>query len=117
MTYPKNRPEDGWPDEMSLKRPYFYYDGQVDGFRYFATEKERDDEAEVAIQRYFSTDGWTEEYINVIAGKVTHITKKCDVIRKPPDSELDEGYDEDGNYFGDYDCLCNYKLFPLCDER
>ena len=109
----RERPEDGHRWEPSKNRPYFVYDPEGDGFSYFATEVERDVYASDCIQHYLD-DCWSEEVVNVVAGVLTHTTAKCDVVKRPPDSELNEdGEDEDGYHWSDYEERCNYKLTPL----
>lgn len=96
----------------SAEKPYFYYDGEGNGFEYFATEAERDAAANEAIQACLD-DGWAEGVEDIIAGKVTHTTKQIDVIHKP--EVVDEnGYDAVNDmHWVDYDTVCNYILEPI----
>lgn len=111
MNLKKERPKDGYAWEVSPNRLFFVFDPEGDGLAYYATESERDNAASEAIKGYLS-DGWSEEVTNVIAGRLTHTTKKCDVISRP--DEIDENdCDGEGNYWGEFDHFCNYKLTPL----
>ena len=95
-------------------RPYFYHDPEGDGFMYFATSQERDKAADEAIKNYLD-DGWAEEVVYVMAGKVTHRATQTDLVKRPPDEELDEdNCDGEGRYWdADWDAVCNYKLLPV----
>lgn len=97
------------------ERSYFVYDPDGDGFMYYATEEERDKEAAAIINGYFDhSDGWCRDVGNVVAGELTHSAQECDIKWRPTDEELDEdGCDEDGDYWDDYDYKCNYKLTRL----
>lgn len=113
MMVKKERPADGWPWQKSPNRPYFVYDPEGDDFQYYATEQERDTAAADAIQGYLD-DCWSEEVENVIAGVLTHTAERCDVVNRPDDSELDEdNLDGEGQYWGEYDGMCNYELKKL----
>jgi len=117
MLNKKERPEDGWPWQESPNRPYFFYDPEGDGFMYYATEEERDKAADNAIHEYLD-DGWSEDVTNIVAGKLTHITRQCNVVSRPSDDDLDEdGCDEDGFYWSDFPCTCDYELQPLNDNQ
>lgn len=116
-TFKKERPADGWPWERSPNRPFFVYSPEDDGFTYYATEKERDDAAAEIIKEYLYDGSWSEDVTGVLAGVLTHVVKKCDVVEKPDESELDDdGMDEEGNYWGDFDEICNFRLAPIGDK-
>jgi hypothetical protein len=91
---------------------YGLYDPEGNGHAFYATEKERDDAAEKAIEVYLD-DTWSEEVEGVFAFTVTAKATQVDV--RHPEGELDdEGYDEDGEYWStDIDFACNYALRPL----
>jgi hypothetical protein len=114
MSAKKERPADGWPWERSANRRFFVYD-PVAGFTYYATQHARDEAAKAIIAGYCDlSDGWDDEVENVIAGEITHAAQKSDVIKRPPDNELDEeGYDEEGYWWGDYKYQCSYVLIPV----
>lgn len=98
-------------------RPYFVFDPEVDGFAYFATEEERDRYAKDAIAEYLD-DGWMEEVVNVVAGKLTHRATEVNRVDRPPDSEFDEdGLDSDGvAWDSEWDYICGYELKPLGEK-
>lgn len=105
------------PWSIHSSRPYFVYDPEGDGFAYFATEEERDKYAKDAIAEYLD-DGWMEEVVNVIAGKLTHRATQVDKINRPPDSDFnEEGFDSDGiAWDSEWDYICNYELRPLGEK-
>jgi hypothetical protein len=79
---------------------------------FYATEEERDEAAEKAIQSYLD-DTWSDEVEGVFAFTVTAKATQVDV--KHPKGELDEeGCDENGDYWSHgIDFACNYALRPL----
>jgi len=95
-------------------KPYFVHDPEGDGFTFFATEQERDEYAKECIEGYLD-DGWSEEVVFVIGGKVTHQAKQCDLVERPPEDEIDgDGNDLEGRYWdSDWTEMCNYRLLPL----
>lgn len=90
-------------------RLYFVYDPEGDGFSYFATEVERDKHSVECIKSYLD-DGWSEEVVFVMGGKITHRATQIDVEERP--SEIDEdGLDDEGNYWeSEWSYKCNYAL-------
>ena len=97
---------------FSPDRPYFVHDPEGDGFSYYATEEERDKHAEECIQEYLD-DGWSEEVVFVMAGKITHRATQVD-LEKRPDNLDEDNLDEEGNYWdSDWDYKCNYELRPI----
>ena len=111
----QERPADGWSWEISPNRPYFFFDPEAQGFEYFATEKERDEAAESAIQAYLD-DGWSEEVTNVLAGVLTHTSEQFDLKTRPAELDEDEMDAEGNDWSHIFDCICNYKLFPLSER-
>jgi hypothetical protein len=96
-----------------MQKQYFTYCPE-NGIEFFDDIEKRDARAKELTENWLD-DGWAEEVEQVIAGEVTHIATKTDVVKKPDDSEIDEdGNDEDGNYWGgDFTEVCNYKMMPL----
>ena len=92
---------------------FLLYDPEGDGAMFFLTAEERDAYAKRIIPEY-CLDGWSEsedvEY--VFAGEVTHTTVKTNIIKRPPEDEINEdGEDEKGNWWdGDMDEMCDYEL-------
>jgi len=95
-------------------RPYFVHDPEGDGFSYFATEQERDRFANEAIQGYES-DGWSEDVVFVMAGKITHRATQTDVVPRPPNDQLDgDGLDGEGRHWPEeWAYICNYKMLLI----
>lgn len=116
MIKKKERPADGHPWEMSPNRLYFFHEPEGHGFEYYATAEERDVAANDAIRKYSEQgNGWDEEVTNIVAGKLTHTTEMCDVVKRPPDSEIDVHGECEAGYAWDneYTFYCDYKLSPL----
>lgn len=90
---------------------YFVHDPGGDGMSFFKTEEERDKYVtNVIIPSYLDHDGWYEEVKEIVVGKVTHNVIECDK-EEPVGSIDEEGYDEDGDWWGtDTDFRCNFKL-------
>lgn len=82
------------------------------GLEFYATEQEAIDAGANFIEDHIGDDGWDEAVEQVFVGKAIHITRQTNVVKRPPDEELDEdGFDEEGNdWSGDHDCRCNYEL-------
>ena len=95
----------------SAEYRFFMSDPNVYGTEFFRTKEEAEKEAENSILRYLD-DGWSEDADMVYVGEVIGISTQCDV--QYPIGELDEeGCDEVGDYFGEHEYLCNYKLKKL----
>lgn len=94
--------------------PYFVLDPDGDGMSYFGSEEERDKFAKACIRLYLD-DGWDENVIHVLGGKVTHRATQVNREDRPDDVEIDEdGVDLEGNHWdGDMEYKCNYELKPL----
>jgi hypothetical protein len=92
---------------------WFAYD-PGDGFEEYATEAEARAAAEKALEYYREdapSDGWSEEATGVCYGKITGWTVETMRKTKPPADELDEdGMDQDGTYWGEWDEICDYGL-------
>ena len=101
--------------DPDAEHPYFVYDSQGDGFMYFQSESCRDDHARDVISSYMN-DGWDEEVVNIVAGKLTHttlMTKKVD----RPDAIDEDGWDQDGQYWDDdWSYRCDYELLKLSQK-
>lgn len=90
---------------------YFLNDPNGNGFETFTTKEECEKNADDAIQ-YYLHDGWDEEVVNVVTGIITHQATQTDREERP--NELDEEEcDGEGQYWGDFEYRCNYKLKPV----
>ena len=96
----------------SLEYRFFMSDPNDYGTEFFRTKEAAEVAAKTAIEKYLDGDGWSEDVDRVYVGEVLSISTQCDV--QYPAGELDEeGCDESGDYFGDHEYLCNYKLKSL----
>ena len=95
------------------KYKYWVYDHEGDGMVFYKSEESRNKAMEEAIAEYLD-DGWSEEVIRVCAGVVTHVTIQTDLVKRPPEEELEDNCDKEGTYWGNFDYMCNYK--PLSIE-
>ncbi len=92
---------------------FFVFDPEGDGFSYFKTEVERDEYSEQLIKNYLD-DAWDENVIHVLGGTITHRATEIDRTERPDETEIDEeDYDLNGNYWGEHEYQCNFKLLPL----
>ena len=95
----------------SAEYRFFADDPNDYGTEFFRTKEEAEKTAKQAILSYLD-GGWSDEVVFVSVGEVTGVATQCDV--KYPVGELDEdGCDEDGDYFGEHEYLCNYKIKPI----
>ena len=104
----KDRPYKRIP---SAEYRFFLYDPEGDGMTFFRDKADRDLFAGKVIPEYCQ-DGWSEDVVYVCAGEVTHFIEKTNVIKRPPEDEIDEeGIDGDGNWWdSDWREKCNYEL-------
>jgi hypothetical protein len=97
-----------------MKNPYFLYDPNGDGVQFFATQEERDQAAKDIIEECLDGGEWGAGVDEIVAGVVTHKSTKVDILKRPPDEEIDDdGLDLEGNYWGDYNERCNFELKPI----
>lgn len=78
---------------------YFLYDPDGDGFQTFATAEMRDAKAKLAIEECLSEDGWAEDVLSIVVGEISGVASKVNVEKRPPESEIDNEYDEAGYYW------------------
>lgn len=94
-----------------IKR-YFLYDPEGDGFQAFATAEARDEAAAKALPLYIVDGEWDETVFEVVAGEITHITEKTNVVRRPDDLN-DDSEDASGEYWQPYTSeKFNVKMQP-----
>jgi len=96
---------------------FFLSDREEGEVLFFRTEQERDKYAKVEAIPEYIEDTWYEDSVTGIhAGEVTHLIQKTNVVKRPPDNEIDEdGDDENGVYWSDYSEICDYELLPIND--
>ena len=97
---------------IETTKQYYVYDPNEDTSMFFMTEEEQLGYAADCIDKYCDSGGWDEGVTNIIVGVVTHVVRKTNVIRRPPDSSIsEEGFDPWSNYWPK-GCkeLCNYEL-------
>jgi len=90
---------------------FFIYDPCGDGFIFYKSAEDRDYVASEVISMYLD-DGWNEDVEQIVAGEISHTCEQTNREERPDDVD-EEGYDEDGGYWGDFDHKCNYELVEL----
>lgn len=95
---------------------FFVFEGYSSDTFYFKDSVVRDEAASHIIESYLN-EGWHEGVEQIICGELTHTCEKVDVIVRPAEGEIDEdGYDCEGNYWGEeFDYKCNYKMVNIGD--
>lgn len=90
---------------------YWVYDPSDSGSLYFRDLVARDKYAAEVISNHCDDDGWNDDVEFVCVGEVTAVAQKTNVKVKPPADELDEdGCDDEGTYWGEFDEICDYSL-------
>ncbi|MEI7673423.1 MAG: hypothetical protein ACOYOS_21870 [Syntrophales bacterium] len=99
----------------SAEYRFFLFDPEGDGTIFFRSESDRDTRAKEAIDEYKSDgEGWAEDVKFVCTGAVTHVMTKVNITKRPPPEEIDEdGHDDEGNWWGDWEEMCNYELVGI----
>lgn len=92
----QNYLDDGWSEEVENVIAGFIPDGHV-----------RNDDEE--------SDDWEDEY-DFYQRHATHRAMKCDE-RSRPDKVDEDGYDDDGTYWGDWDEICNYEFQEIGETK
>lgn len=106
-----NITKDGYKNYPDSEYRYFLYDPQDNDFYYFKTIEERDRYFETLKDSYLD-DYWDEEVERIIAGEITHVTARIN-YRKRPDNLDEDGCDEEGTNWRDWEYMCNYALTPI----
>lgn len=91
----------------------YFINSDDQGYEVFDTIEERDARGKELIEEHLDCDdGWDGSVENITAGVVTHTTKR--VNESSPVGVVDEdGFDECGDDFGDFEYRCNYELEKL----
>ena len=95
---------------------YFAYDPEGDGYEEFKTENEAKEYAEKSMREYYGEGSRSiKEVSQVVYGKITHRATEYNVVKRPPDSQIDyEGVDLGGVYWeSDWDFKCDYKMIKV----
>lgn len=96
--------------QPSKRDKFFVYDPIERDVVFFEKEEDRNEYAKEIIDSCCD-DEWCSEVEEICAGAVTHVTKQTNLKIKPPIEELDEdGFDENGNCWNDFDTICDYEL-------
>ena len=96
----------------SKEYPWFVFNGE--DFYYYKTEAEALKSSEEETQSFMLDDEWSEDVTNVIVGKVTATAVQVERVDRPDDSEIDEqGYDDEGRNWSEFNYYCNYKCQPM----
>ncbi|WP_394243953.1 hypothetical protein [Halopseudomonas laoshanensis] len=98
----------------SAEYRYFVWDAGDGEFAYFKSAADRDLAAKDIIGDHLD-DAWSESVQQVMAGEITHLCAQTNVYHRPDDEHLDdEDFDaRTGQYWGDFDTICNYELQPM----
>jgi hypothetical protein len=101
--------------EPDYDHRYFVYDPLENESYFFETEKTRDDFVKKTIIPSYQEDGeWVEPPTGIVVGFLTHIVEEIMSIKRPNDSELEDGVDSNGNYWGDgIEDIVDYELASL----
>jgi len=100
----------------SAEYRFFVYDPEGDSIVFFRDEVERDAYMKESIRKYLAEEeGWSEKVEEVCAGQVTHAARKTNVVKRPPEDEIDEdGIDGEGKYWDpDWSEMCDYEMAKL----
>ena len=97
---------------------YFMYDPEGDGYQEYLSQEDALSAAKEAIG-YYLDDGWSEDVESVVVGKITHRATQVNLVKRPPESEIDdEGIDGEGDWWdGDWEEKCNYELIEVKVEQ
>lgn len=94
---------------------YFVNDPSGHDMMYCGSIEERDELVKHVIKEYLDDGTWCEDVEYVTVGHVTGLAQATDITEAPSDLD-DEGFDEDGNYWGDIERSCNYDILPLPEK-
>lgn len=91
---------------------FFIFDPNAGDFVCFRTAEDRDAKIDDIISTYCD-DGWEEEVEQVCIGEISGVSGKTNVQHRPEKVD-EEGYDEDGGFWGEFDYKCDYGIvrFP-----
>ena len=93
---------------------YFLFDPLGDGFVFYKSAKDRDDDAQDTIDSYLD-ETWDEAVEQVWTGEITGICKQVNREDRPNDID-EEGYSNDGEWWPDnIDYRCSYALTPILE--
>jgi hypothetical protein len=99
------------------KGRYFTYDPMYGDFDTYATEEEQMNAAEEIVDNYLDDrNEWNDGVTSVVCGIITHRATECDKKLRP--ENLDEGYDEEGQYWpDDTEYICNYRMEKISEGQ
>jgi len=102
-----------------MKENYFVYNAPYGEYNFHATLADALADARVCVIDCLDVGEWDEEVGNIYVGEVSHRVVPVNVTERPPEEELDEeGYDEEGDYWGDgISHRCNYVLEGVESEK
>jgi hypothetical protein len=100
--------------KASHEYPWMVY--TPDDIVFCQTEKDAYDYANDEI-RCYCDDGWSDDVKQVLIAKVVATAAQTDLQHRPPEEEInEEGEDENGTYWGDFEYICNYKLQTFAEQ-
>jgi len=95
-------------------KPFFVLDPEGGEVSYFETIEAANQFANECIKEYLDPDNiWSDEVVNVVAGKITHSAQQTDRVDRPEDIDKDD-IDGEGDWWPpDCEYRCSYKLLPI----
>lgn len=90
---------------------FFVHDPLGETFICFRTAEERDAMMKDIIDGYCD-EGWSEEVEQVCIGEISGVAGKVNVKLRPEKVD-EEGYDEDGSFWGEFESKCDYNIIPF----
>ena len=100
-------------------KKYLVYDPFGSEDQVFDTEEEALIHTEKLVQECLEDGEWDESVESIVVAEIKYVTIQTDVVIRPPDDELQDGYDSNGIYWGGfeyeehYQLKCNYKIVPV----
>ena len=94
-------------------KKYLVYDPVNSIDAEFETEEEALKYAKELIPDFLEDDGWDEDVERIIIAEIKYVVEKTDVVTRPSDDELKDGYDSNGIYWYDFDHMCQYRMVPV----
>ena len=91
---------------------YFVFDSELSDYFEYDNQEDRDQKVKDLIDECNYGGEWDEDRLNnFIIGIATHVTQQTNV--KPRPDNLLNDQDDDGNYWGDLDYMCEYEMTAI----
>jgi hypothetical protein len=100
-----------------MENKYFVYDPTYHQFDTYPTPEDQMKAAEDIISDCIEDSGeWGGDVTSVVCGIITHRATECDKKLRP--ENLDEGYDEEGQFWpDDIEYICDYKMEKIPEDQ